>query len=308
LGGAVRGDGFVDVASFDAWLDFLDRSQVDQVRLLGGEPTLHPRFNELLASSQARGKRILIFSNGLIPKPALDYLETLTETQCAVLVNVNEPALDGERIHQQRCTTIQRLGKRALVGFNIHRADFQAEFLLPIITKAGCQPLIRLGMAQPCLSGDNQFIRPAQYPFIGAKIVRLAQAAAKAGVTLEFDCGFVRCMFSDRDLETLRALGADVDWRCNPILDIDITSRVIHCYPLSGFKSLPLKPRAEAAALRKKFESYTQPYRQAGVFSECSTCSLKHSGKCSGGCLAVTMRRFRHTPFSVRVSQEGVKA
>jgi hypothetical protein len=131
---------------------------------------------------------------------------------------------------------------------------------------------------------------------IGEKIVRFARAAAEANVKVEFDCGFVRCMFSDDGLNMLKALGADVGWRCNPILDVGIDGQVIHCYPLSRLGSLPLTPEVDAPALRSAFETRTRPYRQAGVFRECSTCHFKQAGECPGGCLAATMRRFRHAP------------
>jgi len=306
--GAAAGNGFVDVATFGTWLDFLDRSQIDQVRLLGGEPTLHPSFAELVGLSRARGKRIMVFSNGLMPEPALRCLENLAATECTVLVNVNEPALDGEQVHARRSATIRRLGERVMVGFNIYRVNFEPDFLLPIIAQACCQPVIRLGLAQPCLSGVNQHIRPRQYGLIGARIVRLAQRAAQAGVRLEFDCGFVRCMFSENDLQVLEDLGAGIGWRCNPILDIDVTGRIVHCYPLSRFMDLPLTSLSEAAELRRAFESHTWPYRQSGVFQACSTCPFKHSGECPGGCLAVTLRRFRAARFYLDIPQEEVRA
>jgi MoaA/NifB/PqqE/SkfB family radical SAM enzyme len=307
LEGTVDGSGFVEIESFRAWLDFLDRSQIDQVRLLGGEPTLHPQFSELIALCRACDKSIMVFSNGLIPSRAMDCLEELSAAECTVLVNVNEPALDGERLHRQRHATIQRLGERVLVGFNIYRADCQLEFLLAMIAEAGCQRVIRLGMAQPCLSGANQYIQPNQYRFIGAKIVQFARLAANAGIILDFDCGFVRCMFSTEDLEVLTSLATGIGWRCNPILDIDITGRVIHCYPLSQLGSLPLSPETDAATLRSTFESFTRHYRQAGVFQECSTCPMKRSGTCTGGCLAATIRRFHHEPFSLIVPHDGIE-
>ena len=305
--GVVAGNGFVDLTSFTAWLNFLDRSQIDQVRLLGGEPTLHPQFTALVDLARARGKRVMVFSNGLIPEPALACLEQLPATECAVLVNVNQPDLDGAQLHRRRCASIRRLGARALLGFNIYRTDFQPMFLLSVIAETACQPIIRVGMAQPCLSGRNQHIRPSQYRSIGVQIVRLAREAHDAGVVLEFDCGFVRCMFTEVELKALKRLGTDVGWRCSPVLDIDVAGQVVHCYPLSRFMHLPLTPQVNAASLRRAFVSHTQPFRQVGVFKECSTCPWKRSGECSGGCLAVTMRRFRHMPFSVCVSQETIE-
>jgi hypothetical protein len=132
--------------------------------------------------------------------------------------------------------------------------------------------------------------------------VDFARLADDAGVTLDFDCGFVRCMFSRAELEALRETGANVGWRCNPILDIDIEGNIIHCYPLARFMSLPLTPDADATTLRAAFEARTKPYRQAGVYRECSTCSFKASGECPGGCLAMTMRRFRRTPLDRKIA------
>ncbi len=304
LGDLGTGQRFLDVSDFEARLDFLERSGIDQVRLLGGEPTLHPQFPELIARIRARNKKVVVFSNGLMPDKALVCLEELPPTECTVLVNVNEPDDAGKSTFERQRAVVRRLGERALPGFNIYHTNFQPDFLLPLIAEAKCRPALRLGMAQPCLSGDNHYIHPKQYGFVGQKIVRFARAAARDGVRLEFDCGFVRCMFSDADLAALKAWDADIGWRCNPILDVDIQGQVFHCYPLSRLGSLPVTPEADAPALRSAFESNIQPYRQAGVFQECSTCPFKTTGECTGGCLAATIRRFRHTPFSLAVPRQ----
>jgi len=57
-----------DFGDFDKALDFLLRSGIDQARLLGGEPTLHPEFVQLAESALRRGLRLLVFSNGLMPE------------------------------------------------------------------------------------------------------------------------------------------------------------------------------------------------------------------------------------------------
>ncbi|MGD1992489.1 MAG: radical SAM protein [Anaerolineae bacterium] len=300
------GSPFLPVEAFDERLDFLDRSEIDQARLMGGEPTLHPHLPELVARARSRSKSIVLFTNGLMGEQALACLAALPVEDCRVLVNVNQPD-DGARLERQRAT-LRRLGQRALLGFNIYRADFEPSFLLSLISDTGCRPTVRLGLAHPCLSGENAHLIPHQYVFVGRKVVRFAQKAAEIGARVEFDCGFVRCMFSDAGLETLRALEADVGWRCNPILDVDVEGQVIHCYPLSQFASLPLTSQTDAAALRAAFAERTQPYRQAGIFPECTTCPIREAEECSGGCLALTMRRFRQDPFhlTIPVSEGGI--
>lgn len=294
------GHDFLPLSAFGERLDFLARSGIQEARLLGGEPTLHPQFPELVERALAAGKQVVIFTNGMMPETALTCLEALPVEQCTVMVNVNQP--NGDRAaHERRRATMRRLGERALPGFTIYRPDFQPEFLLPLMAETGCKPVIRLGMAQPCLSGGNRHLLPNQYRAVAVKIVRFAQAAARTGVVLDFDCGFVRCIFSDTDLEALRAAGAKVGWRCNPILDVDLAGNVLHCFPLAQLGGLPLTSQSDAAALRRVFAERTRPYRQAGVFQECTACPFKAGGECPGGCLAATIRRFRHTPFRLEV-------
>jgi hypothetical protein len=238
-----------------------------------------------------------------MPEKALACLEALPPERCTVMVNVNQPALNGDGHSYDRLRhTMRRLGARVMPGFNIYRLDFEMQFLLSLVIETGCKAVIRLGMAQPCLSGDNEYVCPNQYRAIALKIVEFAHIAARAGVKLDFDCGFVRCMFSDGEIDTLQALGANVGWRCNPILDVDIKGDVIHCYPLSRLARLPLTPESDAPTLRRTFEERTRPFRQTGVFKECSTCPFKATGECPGGCLAATIRRFRHTPFHLEVT------
>ncbi len=291
---------FLETERLAERLDFLARSGLREVRLLGGEPTLHPAFEELVEQARSGGREITVFSNGLMPARALDCLADLPVWQCTVVVNVNQPDESEQDYYRQR-ETIRRLGERAMPGFTIYRPDFEAEFLLDLIAATGCSPVIRLGLAHPCLSGANRFLHPNQYRAVALKIVRLARAAAQTDIRLDFDCGFVRCMFSDTELERLRQAQAHIAWECSPILDVDLDGKVIHCYPLAQFMSLPLTPSATTAQMRSEFEARTRPYRQTGIFPQCSACPFRAAGQCSGGCLAATVRRFRRTPFQIEM-------
>lgn len=305
---------FLPIEEFEKRLDFLARSGMAEVRLLGGEPTLHPGFASLVERVMKAGMRLVVFSNGLMPAEALSSLLALDPEDCTVLLNLNEPspylpavaslpAVAGLQtvppLARQR-ETMRRLGARVQPGFTIWRTDFCPDFLLPLIAESGCRKVIRLGMAQPCLSGGNQHVVPNQYRSIAVRLVQFARAAATEGVALDVDCGFVRCMFSDAELESLRSWGARMEWRCNPILDVGVDGDVIHCYPLSELARVPLSEMVDAAALRRLFAARTRPYRQAGVFKECSSCPLSARQECTGGCLAATIRRFRRTSFSPR--------
>lgn len=308
---------FISLETFEQRLDFICRSDIEEIRLIGGEPTLHPRFPELIAMAQRRGKHIVVFSHGLLSERALSCLESLPVEQCTILINMNATRTSGQKNNkeqEQRMRALRRLGQRALLGFNIYEANPQFDFLLPLILEADCRNSIRLGLAHPILEGQNVYLHPKQYPIVGHKIAELAKTAAQHNVRLELDCGFVRCMFSKEDMEALHQASADIGWRCNPILDVDVTEQVFHCFPLSQKVRAPFSGESEAASLRTLLAEQTHPYRVAGIYKECSTCLFKRSEECMGGCLANTMKRFRpaalrlHVPDYIVTDQPGARA
>jgi len=292
---------FIGLEKFARRLDWLESSSIRQARLLGGEPTLHPQFSELLAQASSRGMHVLLFTHGWMPEAALQALEGLSSDKCRVIINMNAklPGGDREAMEARRVAVIKRLGERAQPGYNISRRTFRLEPLIPLIRVTGCRKAIRLGIAQPTLAGKNEHLPPKHYRAVGAQIASFAGQAAAAGVALEFDCGFVRCMFSESELSELQAAKADTGWRCNPVLDVDLDGSVFHCFPLAEQFKTQLTGGREAAALRAELSLATSLYRQAGIFRECSSCAQKQKGLCSGGCLASTIRRFSSTPFTI---------
>jgi MoaA/NifB/PqqE/SkfB family radical SAM enzyme len=288
-----REPGFTSLEEFERQLDFLDRSGIDQVRLLGGEPTLHPEFPRLVERARQRGKKILVFSNGLMPPAALECLAALPLEECTVLVNCNDPGPAGDPAHERRRAVLRRLGPRGKLGFTIYRPDFSLDFLRPLALESGSLPVIRLGLAHPTLEGGNRWLHPNQYPAAAARIGRFARQTAASSLRLELDCGFVRCMFAPADLEALSAVGTELGWHCSPILDIRPGGEAIHCYPLAGLGALRVEAHSDAPALRAQFEQVTRLYRQVGIYAECPACPFFRSGECPGGCLAAAMRRFR---------------
>jgi radical SAM protein with 4Fe4S-binding SPASM domain len=91
----------------------------------------------------------------------------------------------------------------------------------------------------------------------------------------------------------LEQTGAAYGWHCSPIPDIDLQGNVMACFPLGERFSVRLEEDSRSADLRAQLGRQMQPYRQAGVYPACSTCEQKANERCSGGCLAATMRRFR---------------
>jgi len=284
---------FMSIDDFKRSLDFLEQSKIDQVRILGGEPTLHPDFKEIMALSKDTGQKILLFTNGLFSDEILDYLMNIPPETLRVMVNVTPLDSMKRKDVAQQHHVIKKLGPRAALSFNIFRPDISFEILIELIEGSEAQKMVRLGLALPCLNGNNESLHPRQYPYVGSRIVSFATQAANHDIRISFDCGFVPCMFSKEGLDALKHAKADIGWRCNPILDITPAGQVLHCFPLAQMYSEPLKERLKAGALRAKFVEKSHDFRQAGIYRDCALCDLKHSEVCPGGCLGATIRRFQ---------------
>ena len=295
-----RGENFITLEDFDKRLDFLERSGIEDVRLIGGEPGLHPDFPALIERAVRRLPKLVVFSNGVLGEPALRALEGLPPERLTVLINLSAAGRSGKlsaKEQAQRGILLQRLGRRAIAAGTISSVDFDFNSFFPLILENGCQKSLRLGIAQPAQAGQNAFLHPRQYPAVGKRIALFSMRAAQAGIRVEFDCGFVRCMFSKPDLEILAEAKAYTEYRCSPVLDIDLKGQISHCFPLAGRFTADFTPEAKAKELREEFSRRTRAYRMAGIYKECSTCAYKAQEQCTGGCLAATLRRFREASF-----------
>ena len=250
--------------------------------------------------AKARNKFIMVFSHGLMPERAIAALEALSPDEGMALINMNAMATgDGpsQREEERRLKTIQRLGERALLGFNIYKTNFDLNFLIPIILEVNCKKSIRIGLAHPTVDGDNDYLHPKEYAFVGSKLAAFSAIAGAQGIKLDFDCGFVRCMFTDQELAIIHANNADIGWRCSPILDVDIQGQAFHCFPLSEHVEIPIASVSTMSDVRQQLAERVELYRVTGIYRECTTCLYKINGECMGGGIEHIMRRFRHTPF-----------
>jgi len=291
-------------ATFLQALKLLKRSGIDQVRMLGGEPTLHPDFVHLVDQVIESGFGLLVFSNGFMPESAIDCLSNTSVERANILINISEPTKLHAQEKQQLFSVFRRLGPRILPGINIHGPAVRFDFILDLIGEFQFIPIIRLGLAHPCVTGDNHFLHTRYYSGIGERVLDFAVKAQAVGVSLEFDCGFVPCMFPNGDVEILGKSASDIGGRCNPILDVLPNGSVASCYPLAGLIEMPLPHAENTHWLQHQFERKWMPYREIGIFKECSDCYLKKTKKCLRGCLALAMRRLRRTASVFAVTKK----
>ncbi|MCP4677027.1 MAG: radical SAM protein [Deltaproteobacteria bacterium] len=290
---------FLKTDDFNVFLDYLDNSGIDQARIMGGEPSLHPEFAGLLRKSEKRQKNVMVFSNGMMSSSALDALSKIKDVSCQVMVNINETGDQFPKEAALQRRTFERLGANVMPAFTICRYPFQMTHLLEMINAYGLMRKIRVSLAHPILM-SKQNVSPKRYRSIGGELARFAVTAQKEGVRLVFDCGFPICMFSAEDIENLKKAKAELRFECRPVVDVDTAMNAHYCYPLASVWQTPLE-KHNRQALLEWFEIKRGAMTELGIFRECATCSFKALNTCAGGCLATTLKRFVPVDFSIEV-------
>lgn len=286
-------------------LDFLKRSNIQQVRLLGGEPTTHPDFCWFLDQVSESGLPLFLFSNGLMPESSRAKLEKFDPEKLSILLTVNHPEKLSAHQQKLKALTFRRLNHAIKLSYSLQTAKPQLDFLISLIEKYDLCKSVRLGLANPSLEGNNSYLPAKDYVEAGSSIYQFYKKAHKKGIQIDFDCGFVPCMFPE---EFLNIFFEKVGHSCGSIPDILPDGTAIFCYPLASANRLDFNHDDDAHILNRKLEEGMMPYRTIGIFRECSSCSLKKANLCAGGCLALAMKRIRTGSEDYKVSNSGIPA
>lgn len=117
----------ISLGDFNYVLNFQKRNNMGEVRLIGGEPTLHPQFKEIINRiiNSRCFRRILIFSNFTFSEDIADFLVSKSkEIEIDFLPNINEFHLVGnkmsERIKANLDLMFEKCEKLKCLGINIY--------------------------------------------------------------------------------------------------------------------------------------------------------------------------------------------
>lgn len=277
-------------------MQFQQRSGDRQLRLLGGEPTLHPEFISIVEEALAKKFHVHIFTNGIMKKGIADFLGGLPAEHISLLCNISPQVKDTESKIKKRDYALHRLGEKAQVGMTLTEPEFDLTLLFEAIDTFGLRKHIRIGIAQPIVGRDNDFLSPADYRQTGKAIVDAARQCIEKDILIGFDCGLTLCMFDETEIGYLMKNTEGFIVRCGPILDIGSNLDVWHCFPLSEVLNVEMDAFENRNEMVEFYNKITKPYRTLGCMPECIQCVHLRRGQCSGGCLAHAMRTLNPIP------------
>lgn len=276
-------------ATFIQLLDWVDRATTKQhaIHFMGGEPTLHPDFLQMIEAVNNRGRRLVVFSNLTAPLEER-ILQLARLPDCLWVVNINEPLSYAQEHYTRLLDNLERLGDSALLCYNVYRLNQSYDHLFEMYRRFGLRMELKVGVALPVALGNNAHIASKKTPELAEYLVQLVGNARDLGLRVEFECGVSPCLFNSEQRERLGDLKIS---HCGSRLDITPNGTVVNCLPLSELFEIPHECFTSYAEALEWFKRARDPYMNIGPSPDCLDCDLRRQAACSA-CLAHVVKDF----------------
>jgi radical SAM protein with 4Fe4S-binding SPASM domain len=283
--------------------DLLEHSHEMGISLLGGEPTLHPHFVDIVLYLLERNFHVNVFTSGIMSEKMFSEMErnlsAIPPDRLSFVCNVNDP----EKTSFSELETVRRFlkafGHLTTAGFNIYKPDFKFEFLFQYINEFGLHRHLRLGLAHPIPGKQNMYVPIDKMPQMAEHLISYLPQLERMKVKAGFDCGFPLCIFSEEQVGKLYMHNkGHLSFGCGPAVDIGPDMTVWGCFPLSNIHKKSLFDFDSMQDIRRFYLEIHQKVRieVAGIYEKCDECLYREEGLCMGGCLAHSYNHFMKEP------------
>lgn len=286
--------------NFHRAIDFIMTDPNERIGLIGGEPTLHPHFKDLLEVliKDNRVKKVIVFTNGInIHK----FINQLTHPKFGLLINCNAPSEIGESLFQKTVSNLDLLIKefymkpKITIGINMHKPDFDFDYMIELLLRYDFDH-VRTSIIVPRLSGSNKKIDPIEYfSIMKPSVKKFFMKLCQYKIMPNYDCNIMpSCLLDENEREFIHEnLGTTNKntnisgefVKCSPVIDILPDLKAVRCFGLSEYDKANIWDFADIHELRHYFLNRFDHFAYNTVASpDCIKCRKRITMKCSGGC------------------------
>ena len=288
---------YMSLDEYSKIVDFILKSPGDGIGILGGEPTLHPNFLDIIkiTNEKCESKQAIIFTNGIELEKFLPYLKDIR-----ILINYNNPKYLTEIQKDKLQKTLDAIAKlnwfipkQISLGCNIYPDCFNYDFLWDAVSKYSIS-LIRCSVAAPGGIYTKWKEKKDEYFNMMKPIyLEFCKNAIKHNCKLEMDCCHVPlCYFTEEELDIVNQaclVQKECEGFCPCALDFKIGGTATSCFgvyqPIEYSKFTNPKSLTYYLTARQN-----KPLTKLNNTGKCATCEQHTNGSCQGGCLAFANR------------------
>lgn len=290
----------ITVENLDKILNFQKNNNIRNVRLLGGEPTLHPLFKYILAKivHDPFFDRIRIFSNLMFEKDILSYIKEMARyKKILILPNCNERIVIGDRKYEKMLYNLKELAADNIidtVGINIYSPNMDYKYIYDIADAYDIDT-VRWVLTIPNAAIDKDFDVKLHFKKFANLLINFANDSVLYKKKLSMDCSSLPiCAFADSEIrDMLYAVPTMFEKPvCESVIDVRPNLDVIRCFGLSGYYKTNLNNHRSLDSLIADLDSNTKDIKDALLFDECKDCIVyNRNNNQSCGCLAYKINR-----------------
>ncbi len=297
-------------------IELLKKSQIDQVRLLGGEPMLHPHVYEFLKRLLEEDiKKISILTNGL--GHTEDYKQIMDLEGIRWCVNVNNPSTytpEEWDLLNKNLSILSWKGERdKLLGHGIYEEQglFQLQlsivfyelnqdykYIIDLAKKYG-SPIINFDISHPSSNKTNTYIDLEEVIKYKPTLLNFFNDCIKEKIKPGLGCVLPPCVFTPKEMMFIMLFVLGAKFSCTPGLDIMPDLNIECCSSLRGFlTSYNLKKIERGMTFQDIFKELTSDVEKIREIPipYCEGCYRFDHYICQGYCLRLKSDFIKEEP------------
>ena len=273
-------------------LTYLKRNGIREVRIIGGEPTIHPKFKEFLqiVTRDPWFESIFIFSNCTFSMEVLyEIMVAAKKKKVVVLPNYNEKEFLGKRgeVVEKNLKTLTKCGIVKTLGINIYSKDFNYSYAIKKAEELGIRQ-IRWSITTPNYKLSEDFDVKSYFRGFYGVLRGFLRECREKGIYAMLDCNTIPpCVFTEDEKRELLSYKEDLFDRtdCNVILDVNPQLEIFRCFGMSEGYHEKLKSKKTIGEVRDGMVEEFRGVEEILLLDECRECEIYEKQGRSCSCL-----------------------
>lgn len=283
----------ISLTDFDKICNFINSNYLikQRIGIIGGEPTLHPQFQDIIKYiDNLKNTNFILFTNGIELFNFLNYIPD----NLKILINYNNCKNMSYEQYNSLTKTMDRLydlgwlspKHKASIGCNIYLENTDYSFLWEVVDKYKISTF-RVSVAVPpyLIEKDNYYNKmiPIYLNFV--------KEAKKRNIVLDQDCNQIpNCYFTKKQLDEIKSYvkfkqNNCQSFKCSPVIDITPDFKASSCFGNNEFIDCNLFENFSDLYNYFQYKNYIK--MENNYFNnKCSQCIASITKTCQGGCLA----------------------
>lgn len=284
-----RTNKYMSIQNFNTVINFLKKSNIKVLKLLGGEPTLHPNFVDIVQQSISDDffGKIVIFTNGL--ELTKNLVDKISSKKIEYLINLNSPKFIGEIKYSKTLDNIKYLTElntnTIILGINIFEPKFEYSYFIDVVKQNKIQ-FVRFSISCPITTGENASIN--YYRQFMPQLVKFIDEIREQNIVCSFDCPNIPvCLYNEFNMDEHLGLHWDEEYKniCIPVVDVTPDLKITRCFPFIDKVLLDINNFENIEQINSKFiNTIDSKDYSVKLDPNCKNCNKKNI--CQMGCKA----------------------